>query len=98
MTELPDNINDAVGLIIQLKDYKDSTAHKDYDPTYDIANFGKDNKYVFILGNMTKWATDNERIRLYPIEEYPNGRVHLLGTMLGYKRLKDRFQVVGKIR
>ncbi len=101
-TSLPENPEDAVDLIIQLK----STATED-----EVKVYG-DGKYIIktseankdLVGTKTK---DNrtikfeEILRIYPLDEYyksEGARVH--GLLIGqgvYKRLKDKFVVVGKV-
>lgn len=91
MQDLPTNIEEANGLIIKVR-----TSVSDYT----IANFGKDQEYVFTLQEFkgNEWKTDNQRIRVYPIENYPSkDKCHILATMLGYLEIRHKFQVVGKI-
>lgn len=90
MKLLPDDINQAVGLIIQLK--PDATP-------LTISNFGKADKYYFDMSTDTElYPRVDSRIRLHPITGenlIAMDQVHMLATMMGYEAIKEAFQVVG---
>jgi hypothetical protein len=86
---LPDDINQANGLVIEL-------GKQVAKETVDV--FGTE-LYVFVLAEEKPYhKTIDDRIRLIPFEqlhdEHP--QVHILATMLGYTNIRKRFVVVDK--
>lgn len=83
--ELPDNIEDCIGKETVLKENVDSNT---------VSTFDRDS-YIFTLADKQDYhRNDNDRIRLFPKNEYPNGRVHGLATIMGYNKIKKLFQLV----
>jgi hypothetical protein len=88
---LPDNIEEAVGLIIQLKSSVDKLT-KD--------NFGETTKYLFTLSERNKDLLGkdycgrifiiDDLIRINPLDQ-PE-LTHGLAPLLGYKRIKELFE------
>jgi hypothetical protein len=85
----PINVEDITGLVITLRD--------------DVSNATKNNfgngEYVLDISSSIKLldVPASEKIRMFPIEEYPNGRVHMLGCIMGYDMIKHRFKIVRKL-
>lgn len=84
----PINVEDICGLVIILR-----------DDVIDITmnNFGK-GEYVLDISHTLPEVEAAQKIRMFPIEEYPNGRVHLLGCIMGYDAIRKRFRIVRKIK
>lgn len=93
VTQLPDDLTQAIGLVVQLKPNA---------PQHTIAVYGTGH---YVIGTSARNAdipgiTAEELLRLFPAEEYgkPNARVH--GLMWGkgiYPRIQNLFCVVGSV-
>lgn len=83
--ELPDNPQDCIGLKIKLK----PDAPKHSINNFDIINYiftikDEDRDFSLIL---------DKRIRVYPEDQYPDGKINILFTLLGYKKIKEKFEL-----
>jgi hypothetical protein len=58
-------------------------------PQQSINNFGKDDEYILAVYS-------NDLHRLFPAEEYgkSDARIHLLGSLMPYRLLRERFQII----
>lgn len=89
---LPEKIEDAVGCIL--------IVHPNIKDKHTISVYGRDDKYVFTLSEVKDYhKSDNDRIYLYPIEEYgkEHARIHAIANMIGYEKIKEIFVCVGNI-
>lgn len=85
--ELPENMEEAVNLIIRLKDTV---------PTNTKEIFGVDTNYIFRISTKYPTVPLEIRKRLYMMSGLIGiNQVHLLGTYIPYQELRKRFQVVG---
>lgn len=84
--QLPLNPDDLIGKKIRLKE----TADKNSVDVWGIT------PYVFTINNHEHYnfLPIDKRIRMYPEEEYPDGRVHALGAMIGYNKIRTLFELI----
>lgn len=80
---LPEVPTDLIGKKIVLKPTDDANR---------ISVWGTD-PYIFDISFKNMDLVLNKRIRLFPVEEYPNGSVHIMGAMVGYERICEIFQL-----
>lgn len=85
-TQLPINIEDAIGKRIILK----TTVSKN-----SIKIFGT-SPYIFDISKnpvLLESYPKDRIIRLFPEEEYPSGRVHALGCIMSYEGIRNLFEL-----
>lgn len=90
-TQLPDNPADAVGLVIQLRYNAPDSVVERYGRGEYVVGISKANADI-------PGITTEELLRIFPIDQYPDGQVHSLLFGRGmYIRMCNRFVVVRRL-